>query len=127
MNDFLFWLYLVNAVLLITHEIDSAYQKEWELFRLPGGAAGFLVLHVPLVAVVLYGFYLVIQDTNAGLVISLIVSLAGIFAFGIHTYFIKKRKPEFTAPVSQIILWALLFLSLVQSVTSLYLFGVKPL
>ena len=29
MEDTLFWLYLVNAVILIVHEIDSAYWKEW--------------------------------------------------------------------------------------------------
>jgi len=37
MADLLLWLYLANAVLLINHEIDSAYWKEWELFKLPGG------------------------------------------------------------------------------------------
>lgn len=26
------WLYLANATVLITHEIDSAYWHEWELF-----------------------------------------------------------------------------------------------
>ena len=36
MTDLLVWLYLTNAVLLINHEIDSAYWKEWELFKLPG-------------------------------------------------------------------------------------------
>ncbi|MHA1463081.1 MAG: DUF6713 family protein, partial [Candidatus Heimdallarchaeota archaeon] len=30
----MFWLYMVNAVLLILHEIDSAYWKEWELFKM---------------------------------------------------------------------------------------------
>ena len=29
--------YFVNSVLLIVHEIDSAYWEEWNLFRLPGG------------------------------------------------------------------------------------------
>jgi hypothetical protein len=33
MSEALFWLYLTNAVLLINHEIDSAYWKEWELFH----------------------------------------------------------------------------------------------
>ena len=37
MEDILFWVYLANAVLLIVHEIGSAYWKEWDLFRLPGG------------------------------------------------------------------------------------------
>ena len=29
----------LNFALLVTHQIDSAYWKEWELFHLPGGAA----------------------------------------------------------------------------------------
>jgi hypothetical protein len=45
MFDLLTWIYLVNATLLIVHEIDSAYWKEWELFKLPGGAGGFVILH----------------------------------------------------------------------------------
>jgi hypothetical protein len=28
------WLYLVNATLLATHEIDSALWREWEWFRI---------------------------------------------------------------------------------------------
>jgi len=44
----LFWLYLINAILLINHEIDSAFWKEWELFKLPGGIGGFLILHFPI-------------------------------------------------------------------------------
>ena len=59
MADFLFWLYLTNSVLLINHEIDSAYWKEWELFRLPGGIAGFLLIHFPLLFLILYGLILV--------------------------------------------------------------------
>ena len=31
MKDILFWLYLVNSVLLINHEIESAYWHEWKL------------------------------------------------------------------------------------------------
>ncbi len=45
MEKFLFWIYLANAVLLINHEIDSAYWKEWDLFKLPGGITGFLIIH----------------------------------------------------------------------------------
>ena len=54
MADILFWLYLVNAVLLINHEIDSAYWKEWQLFRLPGGIEGFLLLQFPLLCLFIY-------------------------------------------------------------------------
>jgi hypothetical protein len=35
---------LLNLALLITHEIDSAFWKEWNLFGLPGGVQEFLAL-----------------------------------------------------------------------------------
>jgi hypothetical protein len=68
MYEVLSWLYAVNAVLLIVHEIDSAYWKEWELFHLPGGISGFLALHIPLILVVFYGFSRVVLETRGGLV-----------------------------------------------------------
>lgn len=46
--DILLWLYVVNTVLLINHEIDSAYWHEWELFNMKGGVEGFLLIHLPL-------------------------------------------------------------------------------
>ncbi|MFA9496698.1 MAG: DUF6713 family protein, partial [Candidatus Bathyarchaeota archaeon] len=48
-------IYLINATLLIVHEIDSAYWEEWKLFGLPGGLQGFLLIHIPLIALILYG------------------------------------------------------------------------
>ena len=112
--DTLLWLYLIDAVLLIVHEIDSAYWREWELFRLPGGVAGFLLLHVPLMFAGLYGLLLVSWQSRGGLIVSAVLSLAGIFAFAIHTYFIRKGRHEFRAPISQLILWATLLVSLAQ-------------
>jgi len=121
MYSILFWLFLINAVLLITHEIDSAYWKEWELFKLPGGVTGFLLLHLPLVGLLLYGFYVVSRHTTAGLVISLIVSAGGIFAFAIHRFYIKKGKPEFKTPVSLFLLAATLVISLIQAAVTLWI------
>lgn len=37
----LHWIYLLNASVLITHEIDSANWHEWEIFGIPGGHPGF--------------------------------------------------------------------------------------
>ena len=124
MFELLFWLYLVNAVLLITHEIDSAYWKEWELFKLPGGSTGFVLLHLPLVFLILWGLVLVFQRSLAGLALSLILSLGGIFAFTIHTMFIKKGRKEFNVPVSLFLLMATLLVSLVQAACTIYLFVV---
>lgn len=29
--------YILNATLLLLHEIESAYEREWEILKLPGG------------------------------------------------------------------------------------------
>ena len=121
MSEMLFWIYLINAVLLINHEIDSAYWKEWDLFGLPGGLTGFLVIHLPLVFLVLYGMILVFQHSFAGLIFSLALSLAGIFAFAIHVFFIKKGREEFKVPISMVILIATFVVSILQAITTIYL------
>jgi hypothetical protein len=121
MVDFLFWLYLSNSVLLINHEIDSAYWKEWELFKLPGGITGFLLIHFPLLFFVLHGLVLVSRHSLSGLIFSLILCFGGIFAFSIHTYFLKKGRNEFDKPISKFILAAILIVSIIQLTVTLYL------
>ncbi len=121
MTEVLFWLYLTNTVLLIVHEMDSVYWKEWDLFGLPGGVTGFLLIHLPLLFLGLYGLVLVFERTFVGLVFSLVISLAGLFGFGIHTFFIRKGRAEFTTPVSQFVLWAMLIASLAQAAVTIYL------
>ena len=121
MAEFLFWIYLINAVLLINHEIDSAYWKEWKLFGLPGGITGFLLIHFPLLFLLLYGLVLVYQGIFAGLIVSLVLSLGGLFAFSIHTYFVRRGRDEFATPISQFILIVTLIVSLIQLALTLYL------
>jgi hypothetical protein len=120
MADLLFWLYLANSVLLINHEIDSAYWKEWKLFKLPGGITGFLLLHFPLLFFILYGLILVSKHSASGLFFSSILCLGGIFAFVIHTYFLRKGRGEFNKLISKCILVAILFVSIIQLVVTLY-------
>lgn len=115
MLDLLVWVYVVNSVFLIVHEIDSAYWQEWKLFRMPGGATLFLCLHIPLAFIVLYGLLLLREGTLAGLVISLALGLAGIFAFTIHMVFIKRGHSEFKTPVSVAVLLATLAASVIQT------------
>jgi hypothetical protein len=121
MPDLLLWLYLTNAVFLINHEIDSAYWKEWELFRLPGGITGFLLLHFPLLFVVLYGLVLIVRQSALGFMFSLILCFGGIFAFAIHAYFLKKGRREFNKPISKLILVLTLLVSLTQLIVTLFL------
>ena len=117
----LFWLYLTNAILLIIHEIDSAFWKEWELFHLPGGIGGFLIMHVPLLFLILYGLVLVSQQSFLGLIISLILSAGGIFAFCIHTAFIRRGRHEFNTPISRSILTLMLGVSTIQVAVTMYI------
>ena len=121
MFESLFWIYIINSVLLIDHEIDSAYWREWDLFKLPGGITGFLILHLPIVFLVLYGLILVFQQTFAGLMFSLALSFVGLFAFTIHSVFIKKGRNEFKVPVSIFLLISTLLVSLIQAVITIYL------
>jgi hypothetical protein len=121
MPDLLLWLYLTNAVLLINHEIDSAYWKEWNLFRLPGGITGFLLLHFPMLFVILYGLVLIVRNSVLGFIFSLILCFGGIFAFAIHTYFLKQGRREFNKPISKLILLLTLLVSLAQLIVTLFI------
>lgn len=111
----LLWVYLLNATLLIVHEIDSAYWNEWELFKLPGGIQLFNVIHIPLVFLILYGAVEVYKESTIGFILSLVLSFGGVFAFTIHHYFMWKGNPQFDTPISKLILYATLFISLVQA------------
>ena len=115
----LFWLYMTNAILLIIHEIDSAYWKEWDLFKLPGGIDGFLILHFPIVFLILYGLVLVSRQSFGGLIISLVLCAGGIFAFCVHTAFMRKGRPEFNTAVSRSILTLLLLVSIFQTAVTI--------
>ena len=121
MFDVLFWIYLLNAILLINHEIDSAYWKEWELFKLPGGITSFIILHFPILFIILYGLVLIFNRSFGGLIFSLILSGGGIFAFSIHTYFLKMGRDEFKLPISLFLLRATLVISIVQAAMTIYL------
>jgi len=33
--------YILNVTLLLLHEIESGYEKEWEILKLPGKITGF--------------------------------------------------------------------------------------
>ncbi len=112
MSTLLFWLYVAELTLLIIHEMDSTYWKEWDLFHLPGGQAGFLLMHLPLWPLAIYGAIEVWSSAPAGVVFALVIAAAGLAGFGLHTYFLRTGHPEFNTPISKAILWAMLLTSL---------------
>lgn len=115
MQSRLCWLYLLNAAVLITHEIDSAYWHEWELFGIPGGIQTFLALNLLLVIVVLYGFQALAMGRSSGIIFSWVLVAGGLFAVGIHTYFLLDGSEAFRLPASLVLLLATLVLSLAQA------------
>ena len=108
-------LYLLNGAILLTHEIDSAYWKEWQLFGTGGGIQSFLAINFIIALAILVGLDQLVQGNRAGYVFSLILAVSGIFAFTVHTYFLWRGHPEFNLPASKIVLGATLIVSLVQA------------
>jgi len=113
-SELLLWIYIVNATLLVNHEIDAVYWKEWDLFNIKGGMTGFLVLHLFLVFVIIGGLVLVLRSGFWGPVMSLVMGAVGVFTFSIHAYYLKKGRPEFKTPLSLGILVSILVVSSVQ-------------
>lgn len=117
----LFWTYLINSVILLNHEIDSAYWQEWKLF-FPNDTSdvkGFLIIHFPMIFAILFGLILIDRGLTAGYVISLIVAAGGIFAFFFHFYHLRKGRKEFNNWLSKLILILTFPVSIVQIVLTI--------
>jgi ABC-type Co2+ transport system permease subunit len=112
----LLWLYLLNAAVLITHEIDSAYWHEWELFGIPGGIQVFLGLNLLLVIAILYGLQALALGHKSGTVLAWMLVAGGLFAVIIHSYFLLQGSQAFSSQASLALLFATFVLSLAQAV-----------
>ncbi len=99
---------------LFTHEIDSAYWKEWDLFGLGGGINVFLILNFVVILAAVYGYKKLMEETLTGYIYSLAIALSGIAAFCIHSYFLITGHPEFNTTVSKILLISILMISIIQ-------------
>lgn len=111
-------LYLLNSALLATHEIDSAYWHEWELFYLPGGITFFLLVNLVLLWIVLLGCFQVIVGGPAARWFSYGLAAAGIFAFTIHMIFLAAGHDQFRTPVSIGLLMVILLVSLTEAIVT---------
>lgn len=132
MSQILFSLCMVNTIIIIIHEIDAAYWKEWKMFSYLGnwrpvqalaespdqtGLGIFLLAHLPLLFLLLYG--LVLISNGAGIWYSLLFSIFLIIHFIAHKGIIKKGQAEFTWPVSNAIFLASLLFSMGQLVITI--------
>jgi len=102
--DFLVWLYIINLTLLLLHEIESAYWKEWEILKLPGGITGFIIIHFPLIILLLYGLIKLHDRTMTGYYFSLITGISGVVPFLVHNVWFKVNG-KFQMLISQWIIY----------------------
>ena len=114
----LIFFYIINVTLLILHEIESGYEKEWEILNLPGKITGFLLLHIPVIFIFFYGLYCIIQYPQTKFVISIIIGASGFIPFLVHKIAVNKKE-NFNKLISKIIIIGNIFSGIV-----LIIFGI---
>ena len=83
-------LFIFNGTLLLLHEIESAYEKEWEILNLPGRITGFLLLHIPIIFLLFYGVIEVEKESTTGFIMGIIMGVGGILPFIVHKILVKR-------------------------------------
>jgi hypothetical protein len=91
--------YVINATLLILHEIESAYEKEWELLKLPVQITGFLLVHIPIILLLFWGLIEIEKLTKTGLILGMILGVGGVIPAVVHKIAFKKAD-QFNLPIS---------------------------
>lgn len=103
-----------NIVLLTSHEIDSAFWREWEMFGLPGGVQAFVLVNSGLLALVLFGYTQVILDRSSATRWALVLAAMGGAAVVAHGLFLLLGRPQFRTPVSLAVLGLIGIVSALQ-------------
>jgi hypothetical protein len=109
-------LYVANATVLLTHQMEGAASREWTLFHLPGQLTLYLVLNVPLVAVVLVGARAQVLNQPHARLWARLLAGAGLFAVCFHSAWLLAGDSGFRLPISVALLTATLALSIAQLV-----------
>jgi len=90
------------------HEIESAYEKEWEILKLPGKITGFLLMHIPIMFIIFYGLLELEKNSTVGFIFSFILGVGGFIPFLVHKLFVK-RIGHFDRIFSNIIIYLNVF------------------
>ena len=109
-------LYILNATLLLLHEIESAYEKEWEILKLPGKISGFLLLHIPIIILIFYGLIEIERNSTVGLIFGILTGIGGVIPFIVHKIIVRKKN-HFNLLISN----AIIYLNLLSGVALLFL------
>jgi hypothetical protein len=96
-------LFAVNLMLLVLHEIESAFFREWEILKLPGKITGFMLLHVPILLVLFFGLLEIDRLSVPGLVIGLVAGAGGALPLVVPKL-LAPRADAFHLPISNIVM-----------------------
>ncbi|MDR2966346.1 MAG: hypothetical protein LBU74_00155 [Methanobacteriaceae archaeon] len=113
------FLYILTVTLLILHEIESAYEKEWEILKLPRKITGFLLLHIPMLFLFFYGLYCIIQYPQTKIIISILIGIAGFIPFLIHKIIVNKEE-YFNKPISNLIIYGNIISGVLLIITGIF-------
>jgi len=106
----------LNLSLVMAHQADAAYWKEWEMFGLPGGIQLFTLFNVAAFLLLLWLFSAVIARQRTGLQGSfLIAGLSGV-VLPIHAAFAFAGYAEFHLPVSIAVIIGTFVVSIWQAI-----------
>ncbi len=94
------WLYAANTTFLVAHEVDSGYWHEWELFQIPGGPGVFVLLHLVLVPIMLWGLVLLAQSRTGGRFFTLLMGFAAMAGATLHFTLLAMGHPQFRSAIS---------------------------
>jgi len=102
--DLITIVYILNFTLLILHEIESAYEREWELFHMSGGVSGFVLMHIPLLLILFYGLMEIGTYSAVGLIVGIVAGVGGLIPFLVHKVLVK-REGHFNRPLSHFLFY----------------------
>ncbi len=112
--------FILNATLLLLHEIESSYEREWEILKLPRKISGFLILHIPIILILFYGVVEIEKQTQIGLVLGVISGIGGIIPFLVHRVIIR-RKDRFNLLISSVLMYLNIIAGVITAVLSVSL------
>jgi hypothetical protein len=92
--------YILTLTLLLTHQIDAAYWKEWEMFFLPGGIQFFDIFNLLVFPPLLYGIKPIVLKEKKSHYYSLTLGFLGLITLAIHSGFYIAGFEQFDLPVS---------------------------
>jgi hypothetical protein len=110
-------IYILNATLLLLHEIESAFEREWEILKLPGHITGFLLMHIPIILALFYGLLELEKGSRMGLTIAILCGVGGVVPYLVHKLFVR-RDGRFERTISNAIIYLNGFLGIALVVSA---------